>query len=90
MSNDGPIHQILRVEDGKSGKTVETGSRHVVIVSYAANIGVTIVCTQNGVVVLAVSKIGYPYVGHVGFLVLLSPCIGSTKCGGKQQGTHSL
>ena len=63
VTDNLPVYQVLRMQDGQPGHTLETGGRHVIIFSAGthANIGVGVVGIDNGISVRAVAIVGRPY-----------------------------
>src|SRR5581483_9511577 len=64
VSDELPTHQISRVQDGKSGNSVEARGRHVEVVADPNHVRVGVVGVQNRVAVAAVAVIGDPGVGR--------------------------
>lgn len=69
-ADEGPIHQVLGVEDLEARQAVEARRGHVEVVAHAAGIGVGVVGIEDGVLVGAVSLIGHPYLRYVVFRLL--------------------
>ena len=67
IAHNLPIHQVLRVEDGQSRRTMETRGRHIIILPAGAyaHVGVGVVSIDYRIGICPVAIIGTPHLRTV-------------------------
>ena len=65
VADDGPVDEVAGVQHGQARHTLEGGSRQVVVVAHANDVGVAVVGIQHGVLIGAVAIVGTPHLRAV-------------------------
>ena len=60
MTDQAPVHQILRMQEGKPGYTVEARSNKVVVLSHPDDIRIRVIGKKHRIAVGAVALVGNP------------------------------
>jgi hypothetical protein len=65
MAYQGPVHQILRMENGQAGNVLKAGRNHVIIVTDPDGIRVGIIGIQYRVLIRSITLVSYPNLRYV-------------------------
>ncbi len=63
MRDQGPVHQVFRMQDRQPRNRIETGRNHVKIVAHPDCVWIGVIGIEDGILVGAVSVVGNPDFG---------------------------